>query len=215
MPSIKMNIESRSNVGTRKVNQLRAEEVIPAVIYKRGEETLTVQVDKREFERVYRQAGTTSIIDLDLNGEIHKAIIKDLQKHPIKNEYLHIDFQGLSKDEKIRMYIPINLINRDNITLQPSVLAQSIDEVEIECLPANIPSSADYDVKDLDFSSAVYVKDLDIAKDETIDILTDLDEVVCTLNEPSYDEEAEEAALDMEVDVEVPLVDEEEEDDEE
>lgn len=217
MSSIKMNLQSRSGVGSNHVDKLRDAKIIPGVIYKRGEETLNVQVDAAEFERVYRQAGTTSIIDLDLGGEIHKAIIKDLQKHPVKDQYLHIDFQGLSMNETIKMHIPINLINRDSISLQPSVLAQAIDEVEIECLPMDIPNSAEYDVKDLDFTTPVYVKDLDIAKDGKVTILTDLDEVVCTLNEPTYDEELEDelAGTEEEVDVDVPLVSEEDEEESE
>ena len=120
-------------------------------------------------------------------------------------------------DEAIRMFVPVNLINRDAIKLQPSVLAQSIDEIEIECLPGDIPNSASYDVIDLDFTTAVHVGDLDIAQNDKITILTDLDDVVCTLSEPTYDEELEDelAGMDEEVDMDVPLVSEEDEEDEE
>ena len=213
MTALKMNVQNRSGVGSNQVNKLREEKLIPGVIYSRGEETKHIQVDNAEFLRVYRLAGTTSIIDLQLDGETYPVIIKELQKHPVKNQYFHIDFQKLSADETIKMFIPINLINRDNIKLQPSVLTQLIAEVEIECLPADIPSVAEVDVIDIDFSTPVLVKDLDIASNDKIAMLTDLDSVVCTLSEPSYDEEAEEelAASDEDIDVEVPLVSEEEE----
>lgn len=208
MSSIKMNIQNRSGVGSNHVDKLRTAEIIPGVLYKRGEETLNIQVDSAQFDRIYREVGTTSIIDLNLDGAIHKAIIKDIQKHPFKNEYVHIDFQGLSMDETIRMFIPINLINRDDIALQPSVLSQSIDEIEVECLPMDIPTVAEVDVKDLDFTTPVYVKDLDIAKDGKVTILMDLDEVVCTLSEPSYNQELEDelASSEEAVEVDVPLV---------
>lgn len=217
MASLKMNIQSRSDVGSNHANKLRQQDFIPGIIYSRGEETRHVQVDSAEFLRVYRVAGTTSIIDLELEGKTYPVIIKELQKHPVKNQYLHIDFQELSADETIKMFIPINLINRDEIRLQPSVLTQLIDEVEIECLPADIPSVAEVDVVDIDFTTPVLVKDLDIAKNEKITMLTDVESVVCTLSEPSYDEEEEEelAASDADIDVEVPLVSEEEEEDEE
>ncbi len=216
MASLKMNVQNRSGVGSNQANKLRVEKLIPGVIYSRGEETKHIQVDSAEFLRVYRLAGTTSIIDLQLDGETYPVIIKELQKHPVKNQYFHIDFQKLSADETIKMFIPINLINRDNIKLQPSVLTQLIAEVEIECLPADIPSVAEVDVIDIDFSTPVLVKDLDIASNDKIAMLTDLDSVVCTLSEPSYDEEAEEelAASDEDIDVEVPLVSEEEEEEE-
>lgn len=210
MASLKMNIQNRSDVGSNHVNKLRQDQLIPGVIYSRGEETKHIQVDSAEFLKVYRLAGTTSIIDLQLGEETYPVIIKDLQKHPIKDQYLHVDFQKLSMNETIKMLIPINLINRDNIKIQPSVLTQLIDEVEIECLPGDIPSAADVDVIDIDFATPILVKDLDIAKNEKITMLTDVESVVCTLSEPSYDEEAEEAAIGEEVDVEVPLVSEEE-----
>lgn len=210
MASLKMNIQNRSDVGSNHVNKLRQDQLIPGVIYSRGEETKHIQVDSAEFLKVYRLAGTTSIIDLQLGKETYPVIIKDLQKHPIKNQYLHVDFQKLSMNEAIKMFIPINLINRDNIKIQPSVLTQLIDEVEIECLPGDIPSTADVDVIDIDFATPILVKDLDIAKNDKITMLTDVESVVCTLSEPSYDEEAEAAAAGEEVDVEVPLVSEEE-----
>lgn len=214
MASLKMNVEKRSDIGSNHVNKLRAEDMIPGVIYKRGEETQHIQVNGAEFLRTYRIAGTTSIIDLQLDGKTHSVIIKDLQTHPVKNQYLHIDFQELNMDEAIRMFIPVNLINRDEIRIQPSVLVQSIDEIEVECLPGHIPNAASVDVVDIDFTTPVFVKDLDIAKDEDITILTDLDAVVCTLSEPTYDEEAEEELADTEVDAEVPLVSDDEESEE-
>src|SRR5699024_6994418 len=108
-------------------------------------------------------------------------------------------------------------INRDNIKLQPSVLVQSIDEIEIECLPKDIPNDASIDVIDMDFDTAILVEDLDIAKNEDITIWTELDEVVCTLVEPSYDEEEEdeeESEEAEEVDMDVPLVSDEEDEEE-
>lgn len=197
MSTLTMKIESRENIGSNKVNKLRADKILPGVIYKRGDETKSVEVFEPEFLRVYRSAGTTSVINLDLNGEIHPVIIKDIQKHPFKNEILHVDFQELNMDETIKMFIPVNLINRDAIKLQPSVLAQMLDQVEIECLPNNIPNTADIDVADMEYGESLYVKDLDVANNDEVKVLTDLETLVCTLSEPSAqaeetDEEAEE-----------------------
>lgn len=195
-----MKVESRDNIGSNKVNKLRANNVLPGVIYKRGSETKTVEVLESEFLRVYKIAGSTSVIDIDLDGEIHPVIIKDLQRHPVKNQILHIDFQGLNMDETIKMLIPINLLNRDNIKLQPSVLTQMLSEVEIECLPSDIPSSADLDVIDMEYGDRLLVSDLDIAQNEKLTLLTELDTVVCTLSEPSIEEEEEdEEVLDEEL----------------
>lgn len=214
MAALKMKTETRSEVGTNKVNSLRSDEIIPAVIYKKGEDTKTIKVNNVDFLKIYRKAGTTSVINLELDGEIHPVVIKEIQKHPIKNQILHVDFQGLNMDEKIKMHIPIYLNNRDKIAIQPSVLTQLLDEIEVECLPGNIPHGANIDVSDMEFDTPRLVEDLDIASDETIEILTELDMTVCVLSEPSMEEELDEDE-ETEIDAEVPLVSEEEEEEEE
>ena len=217
MASYKMNVQTREQVGSNKVNKLRVEKLIPGVIYKRGEDTRSVQVDEAVFQKTFRSAGTTSVINVSIDGEIHPVIIKDVQKHPVRNEVIHIDFQELDMTETLKVLIPVNLVGRDEIKLQPSVLTQLLNEVEVECLPNNIPNTADVDVTDMDFTDPLFVKDLDIAKDEDIEILMDYDTAVCTLTEPEEEEEEEELEEDEEdVDAaDVPVVGDEDEEDEE
>ena len=93
----------------------------------------------------------------------------------------------LDLTEKIKVNVPIVLVNRDNIKLQPSILMQLIDEIEVECLPAYIPQSAEIDVRDMDFDTPKWC-DTDVAKMDDVEILTDLDEVVCTLSAPAAEE---------------------------
>ena len=88
-------------------------------------------------------------------------------------------------NEKVKMNVPIILTNRDSIKLQPSILMQLLDQIEIECLPGNIPNGAEVNVEDMDFTTPLLVKDLDIAKDRDVVILRDLEDVVCTLAQPS------------------------------
>lgn len=211
MASYKISAQKREDVGSNKVNKLRVESLIPAVIYKKGEETKSLQLDAREFQLTFRKAGTTSVIELDVNGQTHPVIVKDVQLHPVRREVLHIDFQEINMDEKIKVLIPVNLLGRDEIKLQPSVLSQLLNEVEVECLPGNIPNTADVDVSGMDFETAIFVRDLDIAKDENIEILEEQDTVVCTLSEPQEVEEDEEET-DEEADAaDVPVVGEDKE----
>lgn len=192
MSAITMQIEKRTDVGKNEIKKLRVKNQIPAVIYSRGEETIHASVDNIEFARVYKIAGSTSVINLDLEGKSLPVIIKDIQRHPIKNQILHVDFQKLNMDEKIKITLPIVLLNRDSINLQPSVLMQILDQVEIECLPGDIPNAAEVDVQHMDFTTPIMVKDLDIASDDKVTILRDLEDVVCTLTEPSIAEETDE-----------------------
>lgn len=197
MTAMKMQIEKRTEVGKNVVKKMRKNNVIPAVVYSRGGETVNVSVDSSEFLRVYKSAGSSSLLSLELEGEAIPAIIKEMQRDPVKNQILHVDFQKLNMDEKVRMTVPIVLVNRDNIKLQPSILIQVLDQIEIECLPSNIPNGAEVDVENMDFTTPILVKDLDIANDENIAILRDLDDVVCTLTQPSVakEDEEEEASI--------------------
>lgn len=192
MAAIKMQVNKRVETGKNPIKKLREVNDIPAVVYSKGAETLHIKVNTSEFIRVYKLAGGTALLELDLEGEKIPAIIKDLQRHPVKDQILHIDFQKLNMDEKIKLTIPVVLVNRDSIRLQPSILMQLLDQVEVECLPAHIPNTADVNVQDMDFNTPMLVKDLDIASNENITILRDLDDVVCTLTEPSMIEEDEE-----------------------
>lgn len=212
MSSYKITVQKREGIGSNRVNKLRAEKLIPGVIYKRGEETKSLEVDEKVFEHVFRRAGTTSVIELDLDGETHSVIVKDVQMHPVRNQVLHIDFQALDMTERIKVLIPVNLLHREEIKLQPSVLTQLLNEVEVECLPGNIPNTADADVSEMDFTTPLFVSDLDIAKDENIEILDPQDMVICTLSEPQ--EEEEEEIEEDEESAEVPVVGEDEEDEE-
>ena len=210
MTTMKMQIEKREVFGKNKVNKMRVENLIPGVIYSREKETQHVNINSVEFLRVYRVAGTSSMIDLELDGVSTPVIIKEVQRHPVRGNFTHIDFQELNMKEKIKMHVPISLLNRDSIKLQPSTLMQFLDEVEIECLPGDIPFHAELDVENMDFATALYVSDLDIAKNDKIEILTELDQVVCTLSEPTI--VSEEANEDEVVSAEVPTVSETEED---
>ncbi len=205
MATIKLGIENRTGLGKNKVDKIRDEEMIPAVVYARGEENIIAKVDESEFVKVYRAAGSSTLVELNLDGEKIPVIIKDVQRHPVKNQILHIDFQKLNMKEKIKVTVPVVLVNRDSIRLQPSILMQLLDQVEVECLPSHMPNTADVDVEDMDFATPILVKDLDIAQNENITILRDLDDVVCTLSQPSTieeDEETEEESLEVAVEVE-------------
>lgn len=195
----KMKANIRTGIGSNKAKKLRYNDIIPGVIYRRGEETKNIEVNGIEFTKLYKSLGTTSIIDVEVEGETIPVIIKNIQKLPIKDEIIHIDFQGLKMDEKLKMTIPITLLNRENIRLQPSILLHILDQVEIECLPKDIPQSAEVDVEDIDFTTPKFVKDLNIAKDEKITILTDLEAPVCSLSEPAIraDEDAEEETVEI------------------
>lgn len=205
MMKLKLAGEKRAKLGTGDAKQARRDKMVPAVIYARDEETLHIKVQESEFRKVDREAGAATILGLNLEGEEIPVIIKETQKHPIKDEYLHVDFQKVSMDEKIRITIPIVLANRDDIRVQPSILTQQLDEIEIECLPKDLPGDIEVDVKDLQIGDSILVEDLEIAKNENITILRELDDVICALAE-FVEEDVDAIDDEAEVDAEPELV---------
>ncbi|NLY08623.1 MAG: 50S ribosomal protein L25 [Tissierellia bacterium] len=191
MAKIQLNAKLRDGIGKNKVDKIRVEGMIPGVVYSKGEDNKVVEISAHEFDFVLRDAGMTTIVDMMIDGKRHPILIKEIQYHPYKNRILHVDFQGIKMDETIKLAIPVRLLNRDSIRLQPSVLMQVLDEMNIECLPGDIPTSIEYDVAEMTFEEPVMIKDLDIFNDEKITVFHDADEVVATLNPVSEVEEEE------------------------
>lgn len=203
MNGLKLNAQLRDVKGTGASRKLRRENVVPAQLYQRDKENVNLQVVAKELDKIIAEAGTSTIISLVIDGKDHKVLIRDYQRHPYKNQYLHVDFLGVNLDEKLRVSVPVVLLNRDEIYVQPSVLMQHLEEIEIEALPMDIPAHIELDVQKMEYDDTFYVKDLDVVNDDKVEVLTDLEEAVVTLSEPveeNLDEEVESVdAADVEV----------------
>lgn len=204
MAEYTLNAQVLEVSGKNRVDKLRAEGLIPAVIYQKGAENDMVQVKDLEFAHVYNKAGTSSLVELNMGNEKKTVLIKEVQRHPFRDEVLHIDFQGVRMDEAIRLLVPVVLVNRDEIRVQPSVLLQMLDEVEIECLPGDIPAQAEVDVQNMQIGDVITVADLDVAKNDKVTVLLNEEEPVASLSEPqeeviSEETEEETSAADVPV----------------
>lgn len=211
MAKIVLQAEKREATGKNQVKKLRNKELIPGVIYAKNQENVNVQFTARDFEKVLRQAGTSTIITLDIEGEGKEVLIKEFASHAYKNQFLHVDFQAIDQNESIRVTVPVVLVNRDDMNEVTGVLVQNLESVEVECLPKYIPQTADVDVKEMAIGDNMTVADLDIASNENITILAEEDEVVCSLQEVSEEEIVDEDAEAADA-ADVPTVGETEED---
>lgn len=194
MSQIVLNSKNREGVGKNKVNKLRQEKLIPGVVYVREGENKNVHFEARDFEMIVHEVGTSRIFDLNIDGEVIQVLIKDIQRHPYKNQYLHVDFQEIVAGQKLRVQIPIVLAGRDNIRLVPSVLLQELEEITVECEPKDLPQFAEVNVENMEYNDVFYVKNLDVYSNEALVILTPGEDVVCSLVEPAAQEEANEEA---------------------
>jgi len=136
---------------------------IPAVVYGAGQDSLPVAVDPRQVKRILNsETGHNTIFDLALDGTTKtKAMIVDWQYEPIKGNLLHIDLKRIAMDKKLAVMVPIELIGEPaGVKQQGGILEQMLREVEVECLPADIPSHIDVDVSELVFGKVLRVADL-------------------------------------------------------
>lgn len=212
MNTIKLDLVNREDLGTSGAKKTRAEGLVPGIFYAKDSEPIAVAAKANELQKVVDEAGTSALVDVTVNGEDHKILFKEIQEHPFKNQLLHFDAYGVNLKEKIKLSIPVVLEGRDDIRVQPSVLLQLLEEVEVECLPTSLPSEGVVNVADMQIGDTLTVADLDVASIADIEVLTDLDEAVCALQEPREEVVEEEADADA---ADVPTVGETESDEEE
>jgi large subunit ribosomal protein L25 len=146
---------------------------IPGVLYGAGKDSMAVSVDPRQVLRIlHSDTGHNTIFDLNLTGENTKVMIVDWQYEPIKGKLLHIDLQRIAMDKVLRVEVPIMLQGVPaGVKTEGGILEQMLREVEIECLPGDIPSHIDVDVTELAFGKVIRVSDL--PHNEKLKFLTD------------------------------------------
>jgi len=142
--------------------RVRAKGKIPAVVYGAAEAAVAVEVDPKQIQKIlHSETGHNSIFDLDVSGSKAKVMIVDWQYEPIKGKLIHIDFKRIALDKPIRVEVPIQLTGTAvGVKTQGGILDQMLREVELECLPGDIPSHIDLDVSELAFGTVLRVSDL-------------------------------------------------------
>ena len=143
--------------------RVRVSGKIPAVVYGAGAEAVAVTVDPRVITKIlHSDSGHNTIFDLDVTGaSLVKAMIVDWQHEPIKGALLHIDLKRVAMDKAMRVSVPIQLTGVPvGVKAQGGILEHVLREVEIECLPGDIPSHLDVDVSGLELNQAIHVSDL-------------------------------------------------------
>lgn len=158
--------------------RVRKQGKVPAVVYGAGKDATPVSVDPRQVSRIlHSQTGHNTVFDLALDGERTKAMIVDWQYEPIKGSLLHIDVKRIAMDQKLKVNVPIELVGEPaGVKQQGGILEQIAREVEIECLPGDIPNQIELNVGELVFGMVLRVADL--PKNEKLKFLTDPDQPV-------------------------------------
>src|SRR2546427_4339096 len=190
----------RSEGGKGVARKLRQAGRIPAVYYGRGEEPIPLVVGLKELEEVIHQAeGSNVIVDLKVEGEAsgeRKVLIREIQRDPVAGSILHLDLQHISLTERIIVEVPIVLIGTPTgVKDGGGILEHLLREVEVECLPTDIPSRLEVEVSALNIGDSLHVSDI---KADRVTIKTDADRAIAAVVPPTILEEvkpAEEAVV--------------------
>jgi large subunit ribosomal protein L25 len=174
--------------GKNEARRLRVTGNIPAVVYGAKKDPVSITVNPKHITRIlHSDSGHNTIFDLQINGTKEKVMIVDWQYEPLKDRLLHIDLKRIDMSKPIRVSVPVSLIGvPEGVKTQGGILDQVVREVEIECLPVDIPSHLDVNVEQLKFGDVLRVSDLPragkikflTAEDQTIAHVTAVKEEV-------------------------------------
>jgi large subunit ribosomal protein L25 len=202
-----LEAQSRNSGGKNDARRLRKSGLIPAVLYGAGLEPLNIAVDPKQVSRIlHSEQGHNTIFDMTAGGDSGKVMIVDWQYEPIKGALLHVDLKRIAMDKLLTVSVPITMKGEaPGVKLQGGILEQMMREVEIECLPADIPSHFDADVSQLVFGQTLRVADL--PHSDKIKFITDENQAVAHVTAvkevaaPTPAESAEAAAAPAEPEV--------------
>ncbi len=193
---MELQTTSRTAFG-KTVRHLRNEGLIPAQFYGHGMKNETLTVDRKVFEKLFKQAGENTVITLLLDGKKQPCLVHDVQHDPVTNEIIHIDFYGVRMDEKLTAAVPVEFIgDAPAVKEKGGVVNKAVSEIEVEALPADLPHSFSVDLSVLaELNQSIYVKDIVVPKN--VKVLLDPETVLVTVTEPAPEEEITPPAMDV------------------
>ena len=192
MDVVTLKLSPRSVTG-KKVKRLRKEGAVPVHVYGRGIESQALQTEAHVLRRVLPQVGTNIPLSLELDGETGENIcfVREVQRHPVTEEVLHVDFLRVDVSRAIQAEVPITLTGAAPAVRElGGTLLQPLLSLLVEALPMNVPASIEVDVSELDdFEKGVYVRDIALAS--TVTLITDPDDLAARVAPPRIEVEEE------------------------
>ena len=204
MEQLELKTRVRKTTGNGPARRLRSDGKVPAVLYGPKTEPILLSVEVRDIEQVLK-SGTVGQVLLNLiiqNGQetTRPAMIKELQAHPVSGRFLHIDFYEIDLERKIRVGVPI-VATGQSIGVEEGGLLQIVrHELEVLCLPTQIPESIEVDVTDLKIGDSIHVEEIQVEGD--VEILADVNFTVITVYAPKVEAEPEEEEEELEEEAE-------------
>ncbi|MCG7535378.1 MULTISPECIES: 50S ribosomal protein L25/general stress protein Ctc [Pseudoalteromonas] len=196
-----LNAEVRETLGTGASRRLRRADKVPAILYGAGKDAVSLTLDHNKVIQMQEDEGFyTHILTLNIGGESVEAILKDIQRHPYKPKVTHLDFQRVDASQKLHTKVPVHFLNEAAATKGGNTVAHHVTEIEITCLPAQLPEFVEVDVAAIEVGATVHLSDITLpAGVVSVELAkgADHDQAVVTVNAPkggAAEETAEEAA---------------------
>jgi large subunit ribosomal protein L25 len=191
--AISLAASVREGLGKQKVIKLRQEGLVPGVLYGEGKPAEHICLDSRELHKVFLKGGSGKLIDLNIQkgkktAETEHVIVKDFQRHPVKGNLIHIDFLRVAMDHLITVKVPVHLVGEEKRNKDGAILETLLHELEISCLPGNIPDRILIDISKLGMGLGIHVKEL--AVPEGVKFLNSPEEAVVMASSPTVAAEA-------------------------
>ena len=192
---IEFNANKRELQGTGASRRLRRAGKVPGILY--GGETAAqpIEVDHNQlFHQLKLEAFHASVLSMNLDGQKQQVLLRDYQMHAFKPLVLHADFQRVAADSKIHMKVPLHFINTDiapGVKLQGGVVSHVLNELNVVCLPADLPEFIEVDMKDVSVGHSIHIKELNLPKGVEAVLHRNENPVVATIVVPRGTTEAD------------------------
>lgn len=191
---MKISAIKRTETGTSASKKARREGKVPAAIYGKEVDTVSVLLNQKELEDTLRQVGANGVFEVDVEGESYQVFVKEQKRAAIKPILFHVDLLAFTKGQKVTMTIPVYITGEEEIN--EGYVSQSISELEVEVAPAEAPSEYTVDVSKLTIGDSVVASDIKLGADTTL--ITEADSTVVSISAPdAYEEETTETTDEM------------------
>lgn len=186
--NLKLNAEVRTILG-KKVKQVRNLGKMPATVYGKGFEPVSIQIVDKEMEKIFKEVGESGLVDLVVGENTWPIIFRNPQYHPVDGKLLHIDCYKVNLKEKIITSVPLLIVGESFAVKAGNVLVEVSNEVEVEALPADLPENITVDITGLtEVGKMITVADLAVDRSK-VEIKTKPDQVIVKIEEPKAEEE--------------------------
>lgn len=166
--SFEVEASVRHDMGKGASRRLRREEKVPSVVYGGGKAPVSLTLEHNKIMKsLSHEAFYSHILTLKTDGEIERVILKDVQRHPFKPRILHVDFQRVRADEKIHMHVPLHFVGGENapgVKEAGGLLSHILSDVEVSCLPDNLPEFLEVDVSQMQLNDILHLSDIKLPK---------------------------------------------------